>query len=86
MDPVVVVVALDLAKAGAILADMVESFLAAGATSQLLEGADQHDDDVKDRRTAPVAGGVLGGMCAVYGLREAVSGRRDSGRSTGQGL
>src|SRR5262252_8915284 len=55
MDPAVA--ALDLAKAGAILADMVESFLAAGTTPQLPEGAD-HDDDDKDRRTAPVAGGV----------------------------
>ena len=55
MDPAIG--AIDIAKAGAILADMVESFLAAGTTPQLPEGAD-HDDDVKDRRPAPVAGGV----------------------------
>src|SRR5215472_71703 len=54
MDPAVS--ALDFVKAGAILADMVESFLAAATTPQL-EGAD-HNDDIKDRRTAPVAGGV----------------------------
>src|SRR5215470_14956117 len=54
MDPAVS--ALDFVKAGAILADMVESFLAAATTPQL-EGAD-HYDDVKDRRTAPIAGGV----------------------------
>src|SRR5215831_1579953 len=55
MDPAIT--ALDFSKAGAILADMVESFLAAGATPQLPEGADHHDD-VKDRRTASVAGRV----------------------------
>src|SRR5215831_2257256 len=55
MDPAIA--ALDFAKAGAILADMVESFLAAGRTLPLPEGAD-HNDDIKDRRTAPVAGGV----------------------------
>src|SRR6516165_11571591 len=54
MDPAVS--ALDFVKAGAILADMVESFLAAGATPQL-EGADHHDD-VEDRRAAPIASGV----------------------------
>src|SRR5215470_2144297 len=54
MDPAVS--ALDFVKAGAILADMVESFLAAATTPQL-EGADHHDD-VKDRRTTPVAGSV----------------------------
>src|SRR5262245_66158981 len=54
MDPAVA--ALDFAKAGAVLADMVESFLAAGAVPALPRGADH--DDVKDRGSALVPGGV----------------------------
>jgi hypothetical protein len=54
MDPAVA--ALDFARAGAILADMVETFLAAGIPASLLEGADH--DDVKDNRPAPVARGL----------------------------
>jgi hypothetical protein len=50
MDPAIA--ALDFAKAGAILADMVESFLAAATTLQPPEGADHDDDGNKDRRTA----------------------------------
>jgi hypothetical protein len=46
MDPAIA--AFDFAKAGAILADMVESFLAAGTPPALPEGAD-HDDNVQDR-------------------------------------
>jgi hypothetical protein len=56
MDPAIA--ALDFAKAGAILADKVESFLAAGTTPQPPEGADHDDDGNKDLRTAPVASGV----------------------------
>jgi hypothetical protein len=41
MDPAVAT--LDLAKAGAIIADMIESFLAGGAPPSNPEGAD-HDD------------------------------------------
>src|SRR5262249_59841276 len=52
MDPAVA--ALDFAKAGAILADMVESFLAAGAIVPALPEGDDHDD-VQDRRPTPVA-------------------------------
>src|SRR5215472_4337098 len=44
MDPAIT--ALDFSKAGAILADMVESFLAAGTPPALPEGADH--DDVQD--------------------------------------
>ena len=54
MDPAIA--ALDFSKAGAILADMVESFLAAGAPPSLPEGADH--DDVKDHRPTSVAHGV----------------------------
>src|SRR5262245_57028245 len=54
MDPAIA--SLDFAKAGAILADMVESFLAASITLPLPEGADH--DDVQDCRPTPVAGGV----------------------------
>src|SRR5215470_681533 len=52
MDPAVA--ALDFAKAGTILADMVESFLAAGAIVPALPEGDDHDD-VQDRRPTPVA-------------------------------
>src|SRR6267142_2294045 len=51
------IAALDIAKAGAVLADMVESFLAAGTPPSLPEGAD-HDDNVQDRGPTPVASGV----------------------------
>src|SRR5215510_9474410 len=54
MDPAVA--AFDFAKAGAILADMVESFLAAGIAPSLPEGVDH--DDVKDHGPTPVARGV----------------------------
>src|SRR5215475_7784336 len=54
MDPAVA--AFDLAKAGAILADMVESFLAAGISPSLPKGADH--DDVKDHGPTSVACGV----------------------------
>src|SRR5215470_11345781 len=54
MDPAIA--ALDFSKAGAILADMVESFLAAGITPALPEGADH--DDVEDHGSTPVAHGV----------------------------
>jgi hypothetical protein len=54
MDPAVA--ALDFAKAGAILADMVESFLAADIPASLLEGADH--DDVKENGPAPVTSGL----------------------------
>jgi hypothetical protein len=50
MDPAIA--AIDLAKAGAILADMVEYFLAAGTAPSLPEGADH--DDVQDCRPPPV--------------------------------
>jgi hypothetical protein len=45
MDPAIA--ALDFAKVGSILADMVESFLAAGVPPSLAEGA-EHDDHVQD--------------------------------------
>src|SRR5215472_8469840 len=54
MDPAIA--ALDFSKAGAILADMVESFLAGGTTPALPEGADH--DDVEDHGSTPVAHGV----------------------------
>jgi len=54
MDPAVA--ALDFTKAGAILADMVESFLAAGAIVPALPEGDDHDD-VQDRGPTPVAVG-----------------------------
>src|SRR5262245_28117710 len=55
MDPAIA--ALDFSKAGAILADMVESFLAAGAMVPALpEGADH--DDVEDHGSTPVARGM----------------------------
>ena len=52
MDPAIA--ALDFAKVGSILADMVESFLAAGVPPSLAEGA-EHDDHVQDLRPTPVA-------------------------------
>src|SRR5215470_2625121 len=55
MDPAVA--ALDFTKAGAVLADMVESFLAAGAIVPALPEGDDHDD-VKDRGPAPVTCGM----------------------------
>src|SRR6516162_10517210 len=55
MDPAIA--ALDLAEAGAILADMVESFLAAGAVPALPNRGADHDD-VEDCRPPPFASGV----------------------------
>src|SRR5712672_3804797 len=54
MDPAVA--ALDFTRAGAILADMVESYLAAGASPFEPEGAD--NDDLQDRRSTSVAGSL----------------------------
>src|SRR5271157_4129120 len=54
MDPALA--ALDFAKAGAILADMVVSCLAAGAPPSDPEGPDDHD--VQNRRSTPVAAGL----------------------------
>src|SRR5271166_4413496 len=54
MDPALA--ALDFAKAGAILADMVVSYLAAGAPPSNPEGPDDHD--LQDRRSTPVAASV----------------------------
>jgi hypothetical protein len=47
------IAALDFAKAGAILANMVDSYLAAGAPPFDPEGPD--DDAIEDRRATPVA-------------------------------
>ena len=47
------IAALDFAKAGAILANMIESYLAAGAPPFDPEGPD--DNDIEDRRATPVA-------------------------------
>src|SRR5271166_347874 len=47
---------LDFAKAGAILADMVVSYLAAGASPSDPESADDHDTE--DCRSTPVATGL----------------------------
>src|ERR1700724_1424202 len=54
MDPALV--AFDFTKAGAILADMVVSYLAAGAPPSNPEGPDEHD--VQNRRSTPVAAGM----------------------------
>src|SRR2546430_13414096 len=54
MDPAVA--ALDIAKAGVILANMIESYLAGGAPPSNSEGA-QHDD-LQDRRSTSVAGSL----------------------------
>src|SRR4029450_9656085 len=51
MDPAVA--ALDFAKAGAILANMIESYLAGGAPPSTPEGADH--DDLQDCRSTSVA-------------------------------
>jgi hypothetical protein len=51
MDPAVAT--LDLAKAGAIIADMIESFLAGGAPPSNPEGADH--DDLQDCRSTSIA-------------------------------
>src|SRR5271169_3507063 len=51
MDPAVA--ALDIAKAGAILANMIESYLAGGAPPSNPEGADH--DDLQDCRSTSVA-------------------------------
>jgi hypothetical protein len=47
MDPAVA--ALDIAKAGVILANMIESYLAGGAPPSNPEGAEH--DDLQDRRS-----------------------------------
>src|SRR5208337_719766 len=54
MDPALV--AFDFAKAGAIVANMVASYLSAGAPPFDPEGPD--DDELEDRRTTPVAAGL----------------------------
>src|ERR1700686_4915425 len=54
MDPAVA--ALDIAKAGVILANMIESFLACGAPPSNPEGAEH--DDLQDRRSTSVAGSL----------------------------
>src|SRR6266446_2628200 len=51
MDPAVAT--FDLAKAGAIIADMIESYLAGGAPPSNPEGADH--DDLQDCRSTSVA-------------------------------
>jgi hypothetical protein len=52
MDPAIA--ALDLAKAGAIIASMVESYLSAGAPPLDAKGA-PHDDVVQDQRSAYIS-------------------------------
>lgn len=52
MDPAVA--ALDFSKAGAIIASMVESYLAAGAPPSLDAKGAPHDDDVQDQRSTCV--------------------------------
>src|SRR4030081_1619077 len=54
MDPAVA--ALDIAKAGVILANMIESYLAGGAPPSNPEGAEH--DDLQDRRSTSVAGSL----------------------------
>jgi hypothetical protein len=54
MDPALA--ALDFAKAGAILADMIASCLAAGALPFDPEGPDDHD--LEDRRSTPIEAGL----------------------------
>src|SRR6266702_924298 len=54
MDPAVAT--LDLAKAGAIIADMIESYLAGGAPPSNPEGDDH--DDLQDCRSTSVAGSL----------------------------
>src|SRR5580693_6809926 len=54
MDPALA--ALDFAKAGAILADMIASRLAAGALPFDPEGHDDHD--LEDRRSTPIEAGL----------------------------
>src|SRR5438270_5620243 len=54
MDPAVA--ALDIAKAGVILANMIESYLAGGALPSNPEGAEH--DDLQDRRSTSVAGSL----------------------------
>jgi hypothetical protein len=55
MDPAVA--ALDIVKAGVILANMIESYLAGGAPPSNPEVAEH--DDLQDRRSTSVAGGLL---------------------------
>src|SRR3979411_1162125 len=47
---------LDIAKAGVILANMIESYLAGGAPPSNPEGAEH--DDLQDRRSTSVAGSL----------------------------
>src|SRR5664279_338229 len=54
MDPALI--AFDFAKAGAIVADMITSYLAAGAPPFDLEGPD--DNEFEDRRATPIAAGL----------------------------
>src|SRR2546430_16722522 len=54
MDPAVA--ALDIAKAGVILANMIESYLAGGAPPSNPEGAEH--DDLQDRRSTSIAGSL----------------------------
>src|SRR6266568_5596686 len=69
MDPAVA--ALDIAKAGVILANMIESYLAGGAPPSNPEGAEH--DDLQDRRSTSVAGSLHlhssiddGGLDRIY--------------------
>src|SRR5580704_12943581 len=54
MDPALATI--DFARAGAIIADMIASCLAAGALPFVQEGPDEHD--LEDRRPAPVEAGL----------------------------
>src|SRR6059058_2013768 len=54
MDPAIA--ALDIAKAGVILANMIESYLAGGAPPSNPEGAEH--DDLQDRRSTSIAGSL----------------------------
>jgi hypothetical protein len=65
MDPAVAT--LDLAKAGAIIADMIESYLAGGAPSSNPEGADPDSVWQQGRRDEAWRPLWLGGMvCAAW--------------------
>src|SRR6266699_2995854 len=85
MDPAVAT--LDLAKAGAIIADMIESYLAGGAPPSNPEGDDH--DDLQDCRSTPVAGSlhlpsrIMEEVCERANLKEALRQVRGNKGSAG---
>src|ERR1700749_56780 len=80
MDPALI--GFDLAQAGAIVADMIISYLAAGAPP--LDCEEPNDDDVQDRRSASVETGVYLHSPVDVGAGAVQSGEHGSSVQPGQ--